>query len=491
MNDLGHFEEIGLDEDPEDRPRLRGATNIKPPQRANTGPASLRDLTLKRPPYPSLQPHLNSVSSSDHLGLPNGSRRGSTLTLPNGRRSRNSSPGPQSQSCPQSPALSAVSSLSSTSSSHRSFQLPDRLRRGSFSRRKTAAELEKECDSDGDDEIPVDLILGNIPLSPRRLSQSISASTSPDREHANGSSTPRPGLSRSPPRNGTSTPGSADIRVGRAIKSRHYTDAIVEELSPEARELTEKLEEYAEKEMLREERRRQKLANPNAQNSRSAQPSPSPTKRVELPPLQMTNGMIDPLPISKEKEAVLSRTRPSWLPPKSKDEEKRHLREYQKMMQKALQAGTPHSVVTLLINLTDVFVEQKKVEKEREELERREKLKVDIHRVWEKHIIPDWDKMIGRPETRELWWRGVAPMCRAVVWEKALGNHLAVTEETFHLALARAKELEKGKGSIQITKDQEMFNAIRRDVSETYPDLMIFQVSSGQYCDSLVSDDGE
>jgi hypothetical protein len=33
-----------------------------------------------------------------------------------------------------------------------------------------------------------------------------------------------------------------------------------------------------------------------------------------LPPLQKSNIMIDPLPISKEKEKVLTRTRPSWLP---------------------------------------------------------------------------------------------------------------------------------------------------------------------------------
>ena len=48
---------------------------------------------------------------------------------------------------------------------------------------------------------------------------------------------------------------------------------------------------------------------------------------------------IDPLPPSKEKEAVLSQTRPPWLPPKKKSEEKRHLAEYQKMVQRAEEAG--------------------------------------------------------------------------------------------------------------------------------------------------------
>lgn len=85
--------------------------------------------------------------------------------------------------------------------------------------------------------------------------------------------------------------------------------------------------------------------------------------------------------------------------------------------------------------------------------------------------------MVTKPETRELWWRGVAPKCRSIVWEKALGNNLSVTEETFRLALSRARDLEKGKGSIQNTKQQEMFQAIRRDVDDTFPELRIFQVS--------------
>ncbi|KAF8451524.1 hypothetical protein BGX38DRAFT_1091667 [Terfezia claveryi] len=451
LNDLGHFEEIGLD-DTDGGTRAK-AIVVKPPQRAASGLASLRDLTLKRPPFPPLQSHTNGVlSPSDHLGLPNAPRRANTSPSPTSRRSRNASPSPQS--APHSPALSAVSSPSS-SGSRRSYtaQIPERLKRGSSTRRKTTAELEKECDSDGDDEIPADAIFWNIPVSPRRMSTNISASpgTSPDRGTANG---PKAGSSKSPPRNGVPIP--ADSR-GRPMGSRHYSDTIVDELSPEARELSEKLEEYAEEELAREENRRQNPGNKGSQKSRSAQPSPPPTKKVELPPMQMTNGMIDPLPISKEKEAVLSRTRPSWLPPKSKEEEKRHLKEYQRMMQKALQA------------------EQKKHERERREQEQREKIKADIHRVWEQDIIPEWDTLISKPETRELWWRGVAPRCRAVVWEKGLGNHLSATDETFRLALARAKELEKGKGSIKTTKEQDMLQAIRRDVKDTFPELQIFQ----------------
>jgi hypothetical protein len=49
--------------------------------------------------------------------------------------------------------------------------------------------------------------------------------------------------------------------------------------------------------------------------------------------------MIDPLPISKEKEKVLTRTRPSWLPPKDQKEEKKHLKQYQEMMAQSRESG--------------------------------------------------------------------------------------------------------------------------------------------------------
>ena len=73
---------------------------------------------------------------------------------------------------------------------------------------------------------------------------------------------------------------------------------------------------------------------------------PSPMSRgassksvVTLPPIRKGDVMIDPLPVSKEKEKVLTRTRPSWLPPKDQKEEKKHLKEYRRMMEASLEAG--------------------------------------------------------------------------------------------------------------------------------------------------------
>ncbi|KAK3085204.1 hypothetical protein LTR53_020056, partial [Teratosphaeriaceae sp. CCFEE 6253] len=60
--------------------------------------------------------------------------------------------------------------------------------------------------------------------------------------------------------------------------------------------------------------------------------------------MQKGSVMIDPFPISKEKEAVLTRTRPSWLPPKNQREEKKHVKEWERMMARAADAEKKRSL---------------------------------------------------------------------------------------------------------------------------------------------------
>jgi hypothetical protein len=109
------------------------------------------------------------------------------------------------------------------------------------------------------------------------------------------------------------------------------------DLSEEAKIITEALEFHADSNGRRREE--------DLQSGRSSLSSGTDSKRgskanIELPPLQKSNIMIDPLPISKEKEKVLTRTRPSWLPPKDQKEEKKHLKEYKKMMAQSREAGS-------------------------------------------------------------------------------------------------------------------------------------------------------
>ena len=109
------------------------------------------------------------------------------------------------------------------------------------------------------------------------------------------------------------------------------------ELSEDAKSLTEAFENYA---IIQEQKQEEAVQNGDSAVRPSMEKlSRAKTSIVELPPLRMNNVMIDPLPISKEKEKVLSRTRPSWLPPKSQKEEKKHLKEYQRMMELSLETG--------------------------------------------------------------------------------------------------------------------------------------------------------
>ncbi|KAI0394824.1 hypothetical protein F5Y17DRAFT_237012 [Xylariaceae sp. FL0594] len=338
---------------------------------------------------------------------------------------------------------------------------------------KPAADARKEYDEedDDDDDIPDGLILDNVPLSPRPPSErsnsrSVSASTSPERRpkervRSVGNGTPPVAADRGSLKSPTwKSDHSGDSYITSPLspikgRAKSWTAAI-SELNPEAKALTEKLEEHAD------ELERRGLA-----QSTIARPAPKPRVKsafAELPPLRRSNIMIDPLPISKEKEAVLSRTRPSWLPPKDPAEEKKHLKEYQKMMAISLEA-------------------EKKREAARREKEQNEAKAADeLMRVWE-DALKRWDVAIHEDQVRGVWWRGIPPKSRGAVWSRAIGNELGLTTTSFRAALARAAEVEERAKKGNATADDERrmtwFSEIRNDVEQrTWPELKIFQAGA-------------
>ena len=107
-------------------------------------------------------------------------------------------------------------------------------------------------------------------------------------------------------------------------------------------------------------------------------------------------------------------------------------------------------------------------------------------RIWEEHVLPNWDQAIREPRTRELWWRGVAPKSRTEVWQKAIGNDLAITDSTYKKALQRAKDMElriQHSSGEEIFKEKAWFEAIRRDVRKTFKELNIFQPTGPLHTD--------
>ncbi|KAI0399750.1 hypothetical protein F4802DRAFT_537616 [Xylaria palmicola] len=337
---------------------------------------------------------------------------------------------------------------------------------------KSVSDAEKEFDDDdGDDDIPDGLILDNVPLSPRppserSSSRPVSASTSPERQPTErvrsvGNGTPPvaadSGSLKSPPwksDHSSDSQRSAPLPTTKG-RAKSWTAAI-SGLNAEAKALTEKLEEHAD------ELERRGLSRS------SIRPVPKPRVKsalAELPPLRRSNIMIDPLPISKEKEAVLSRTRPSWLPPKDPAEEKKHLKAYQKMIASSIEAD------------------------KRREAARRNKEKMEAKtaseriQVWEEDILKRWDTAIHEEQTRTLWWKGIPPRSRGAVWSRAIGNELGLTATSFQAALSRASEVEKRVAKGNATADDERmmswFTEIRADVKEkTWTELKIFQAGA-------------
>lgn len=399
LADISHFEDIGLDDDHRRHSNQDiygyGIPKHALPRTSNGGRTSngtalmtaTRDLTNgnnKKPGYPSLQGQV--VGALNHntlhsLNLPNGSgvKRGlSSPSMPSlamraltNNRSRSPSPS-HPHHCPASPRSFPNGTPFSRQGSSPVNRPPSR--RGSWQpNRKTIRELEEEY-HDSDEDLPDDASLWNVPISPRppqertmsaTASANASASTSPDKYPKsplssaveNGMSSIRP--TASAPANsyghvnnfgsvpslstGKQTPQDTptgplpDMNAFAKSRAKSWTVAL-SELSEEAQSLTEALEAYASTTENQLEARVQSGALPairpsleNMQRSR--------TSVVELPPLRKNNVMIDPLPISKEKEKVLSRTRPSWLPPKSQKEERKHLREYRRMMSLAQENG--------------------------------------------------------------------------------------------------------------------------------------------------------
>lgn len=58
----------------------------------------------------------------------------------------------------------------------------------------------------------------------------------------------------------------------------------------------------------------------------------------------------------------------------------------------------------------------------------REKAVEDTLHLWEKEILPDWRVVHRNAELRKLWWRGIPTKLRAPLWEKAVGNELALSK---------------------------------------------------------------
>ncbi|KAL4811100.1 hypothetical protein BDV18DRAFT_150054 [Aspergillus unguis] len=469
--DIGNFEEIGLED--ESVPymetsspygRAPGVARSSQARMIAKSPVSTtRDLISNAPrnPYPSKGrsgPKL--MTTQRDLQTP----RPSSKT----RRNRSASPlrpSPSNTGIASSPSTQTLSPVSARPLN----------RKPSWQRsRKSLKELEEEY-HDSDDELPEDASLWNIPISPRPAED-----RAPSRDHSpNRSPGPRPfplshsvseaAVAAAPPRRSPAT-SRANRQMARSSSAgpergqisprnpRLYSyNSMMSDLSEEAKNITQALEFHADE----NDKKRGDSLNSGDSSLRSSDESKRDSKTpIELPPLQKSNIMIDPLPISKEKEKVLTRTRPSWLPPKDQKEERKHLREYKRMMEQSREA------------------DKRKAAQAASAKCERDNTRDTLQQIWDDYVYPNWTRAIGETRTRELWWRGVPSRIRGSTWNRAIGNELALSDESYNKALTRAKDARakaEGDSGESNKKMMEWFDTIQGDVSKAFPELNLFQ----------------
>lgn len=479
LADIGHFEDIGLDDEHSTTPKASAqilTRRITSPTTNGAAPAAVgRTLAAgnaKRAPAPRRSfPNLrNNVYSANPRSTSTAALTDPRpITLKKGH-STTSLPVHRQRSI--SPALPSPSRDGSF--------YPPRPRRGSWQAnndRKSISDLEQECDEDEDDDIPDGLVLDNVPLSPRPQherppSRITSTSTSPERTtkervRSVGNGTPAVAQAQGSLRSPT-WKSDAEKRPTSPMKTRAYSWNLAHaELNAEARALTEKLEEHAD-EVEVVHSRRPSAARPNTWASSQTldyaydRKERGKSSTPELPPLRRTDNMVDPLPISKEKKAVLSRTRPSWLPPKDPAEERRHVKQYQRMMAASVKA------------------DERREAARRARTTHRDNNAETLMHLWEDDIIPRWNDAIRERRTRDMWWRGIAPRSRGAVWSKAIGNELGLSAASFRAALGRAQGVEQrikeGEAEEGDEEKATWFQDIRHAATNnTWTELRIFQ----------------
>lgn len=196
--------------------------------------------------------------------------------------------------------------------------------------------------------------------------------------------------------------------------------------------------------------------------SKSASASTNPFRSsapgaIPLPPIQ--KGTLDFMPMSKEKEAVLSRTRPSWLPPKDPREEKKHLLEYQRMMKASIEA------------------EKKREERIKNMQSAVEDTRGSLNRIWTYYVEPTTDLNSIDRRVNDLCWRGIPSNLRGSVWQRTVGNPLGLTLDTFELAKKRVQEVKSRPEEETTDHEKKMrnwFADIGRDAETAFPDTSIF-----------------
>ncbi|KAH9947099.1 RabGAP/TBC [Amylocystis lapponica] len=155
-------------------------------------------------------------------------------------------------------------------------------------------------------------------------------------------------------------------------------------------------------------------------------------------------------------DKVVSKTRPSFLPPKSRVEDQKHMADWEIMMKRSRAAE-----------------EKRRKALQERRLERERKIEESIH-IWEREIVPDWTVVHRNPALRKLWWGGIPTKLRTTMWQNAAGNSLVLSKDAYKTCLSRAKRA-LASGSFPTT----VLGFLEDDISTTLPALHLFHSETG------------
>lgn len=319
--------------------------------------------------------------------------------------------------------------------SNNSPSLP--LRRKS-SQKLTRRQIEQLFDAeDSEDLLLDDSCIFNVPLSPALYAKSRAVST-PSSTSTMVAAAPKRKSSRRP------TPLKCDTSLS-AIKetepARFFATPGMESLGNDAQDLTQAFHDLPSA-----------AINMDRRNS-----SPTLTSSRRSSGRLSTGSAKSSLDSPREPVSATS-TRPIGLPPKSPDEERKHLREFQKLLEKTAAA------------------DMKKQERRRSEHAVRERQRAEDEKTWKSHILPNFATAVSEPGTRELWWRGVPAQLREKVWKMKIGNKLLITKDDYSTALRN------GRHNVEATNLD-----VDKVVDTVLPSLSIFKSPHGPLHDELVN----
>ncbi|ANB13006.1 hypothetical protein AWJ20_1284 [Sugiyamaella lignohabitans] len=347
-------------------------------------------------------------------------------------------------------------------------QIRPKLRTQRSSGRLSAEQLELQYDHDEgvDYDLPEDALMWNVPLSPALYAKSRQNSLD-GASKAAGTGVNSSGEPLSPPsapssaaagrKRRSSVHNSPDVSTLPSINEAEpvlYSSGL-ENLGKDAQDLTIALTQSPN---CNDFDRRTSVGS-SSRNSVSS--SGYSSRRQSLRRVSSTSSFGEnSLTSDISQYSLSSKTRPTGLPPKTLDEEQKHLKEFSKILEKAAAA------------------DKKRRSKQEAEQRTREKQREIDELEWKNKVMPNLSKAVSEKSSaiRELWWRGIPSQYREQVWKQKIGNELQITAADYNKYLSEASR------SLS-PKDHQL---IASDTRSVFAELQIFG-ENGPLHDDLVN----